>query len=201
MRMAIALRPPAWLSPRLPVCGDLNMATVLEASGYRPTSGPTAKMIGLSGRTDQRPAGILLPAGGCRRPSRPARASNRSVAFLHPEAAAAQIDIQDTAQRVIRQHGRPGLPQSLPWRSHRKGSRGRSSRSGRRSGACSARVPQRPRRGRPRRSCRSRCTARASAALRRRRAARAHPSGKPTRRAGPGRTGSDFFTKTSWSTG
>jgi hypothetical protein len=33
MRIAIALRPPAWLSPKLPVCGDLNIAVVFEASG------------------------------------------------------------------------------------------------------------------------------------------------------------------------
>jgi len=29
----------AWLSPKFPVCGDLNIATALEAMGNNPTSG------------------------------------------------------------------------------------------------------------------------------------------------------------------
>ena len=35
MRIATALRPPQWLSPRLPVWGDLNIATVFDAIGNR----------------------------------------------------------------------------------------------------------------------------------------------------------------------
>src|SRR5665811_685848 len=42
MRMATALRPPACDSPKLPVCGDLNIATVLDPRGKSPSRGPVA---------------------------------------------------------------------------------------------------------------------------------------------------------------
>src|SRR5664280_1836485 len=49
IRMATALRPPACDSPRLPVCGDLNIATVLDPRGKSPSRGPVARTTGASG--------------------------------------------------------------------------------------------------------------------------------------------------------
>src|SRR4030042_1538916 len=55
--IATALRPPQWRSPRFPVSGDLNMATVLEAIGYNPVKGPTANIIGFPGANGSIPFG------------------------------------------------------------------------------------------------------------------------------------------------
>src|SRR5450756_3190654 len=57
IRMATALRPPACDSPRLPVCGDLNIATVLDPRGKSPSRGPVASTTGASGASGSMPAG------------------------------------------------------------------------------------------------------------------------------------------------
>src|SRR5512142_3132479 len=78
MRMAMALRPPAWLSPRLPVWGDLKVATVFEARGNRPTSGPTVRMMGLAGLSASMPGGHSSLSRRMPTPAPPRPASKRS---------------------------------------------------------------------------------------------------------------------------
>jgi hypothetical protein len=74
----MALLPPVWLSPRFPVRGDLNMDTVFDASGKSPVSGPTAKMMGLSGPSGSAFSGQCSKSNLVATPVPPSNFSKRS---------------------------------------------------------------------------------------------------------------------------
>jgi hypothetical protein len=95
----MALRPPAWLSPRLPVCGDLNIATVFEASGNSPTSGPTVRMIGLPGPSGSVPGGHSSFSRRMPTPEPPRPPANSSSAGFQPRTAAVARSIYKTRGR------------------------------------------------------------------------------------------------------
>src|SRR5659263_591426 len=78
MRMATALRPPACDSPRLPVCGDLNIATVLDPRGKSPSRGPVASTTGASGASGSMPAGQFSVRSWIATPAPPKYFPNRS---------------------------------------------------------------------------------------------------------------------------
>src|SRR5450756_1903936 len=78
IRMATALRPPACDSPRLPVCGDLNIATVLDPRGKSPSRGPVASTIGASGASGSMPAGQFSVRSWMATPAPPKYFPNRS---------------------------------------------------------------------------------------------------------------------------